>query len=295
MSESASSRPSGVQLITPEPRHAGELGRICYEAFKDIADRHGFPPDFPSVQVARSVIGMLIERPDFYGVAALADGELAGSNYLSFSDPVAGLGPITVDCAFQGRDIGRALMQNVIDYARRNAIQRVRLLQDAYNTASISLYSSLGFEVKHATAFMRMSPAAKPDASVRPVQESDLPALDALCQRNYKASRRNELASAVQGGLSPFTRQRDGRLTGYLIPGIFGHGVAESVDDAVTIAAQSARLMPPDRMVCFSPLDDRALFAAFLKAGFRTIKILNLMAMGPYEEPASVWMPSILY
>ena len=27
-------------------------GRIIYEAFKGIAERHGFPPHFPSVEIA---------------------------------------------------------------------------------------------------------------------------------------------------------------------------------------------------------------------------------------------------
>ncbi|HTS47615.1 MAG TPA: GNAT family N-acetyltransferase [Bryobacteraceae bacterium] len=294
MSEPASAR-TGVQLVEAKPEHVSELGRICYEAFKDIADQHGFPPDFPSAQFARVVIRMLVGRPDFYSVAALVDGEPAGSNFLSLTDEVAGVGPITVDCAFQGREIGRKLMQAVIDYARGHNIQRVRLLQDGFNMRSISLYGSLGFDTKHAVAYLRLAPAAQPDSSVRPVESGDLDALDALCRRNYKSSRRNELAGAIQAGFSPFTRQRDGRLTGYLIPGVFGHGVAESDADAVSIACQAARHVPPERAYCFCPLDQGSAFRAFLQAGCRTVKIMNLMAIGPYEQPQPVWMPSVLY
>ncbi len=295
MSQAVSTLPAGVQLVPVEPQHIPELGRICHEAFKDIADRHGFAPDFPSVQVARKTISMLIEREDFYGVAVIVNGELAGSNYLSLTDPVAGVGPITVDCAFQGRDLGRALMQDVIDHARRNNIARVRLLQDAFNTASLSLYASLGFEVKHPVAEMSFNAAVKADATVRPVQDSDIDALDALCQRNYKSSRRNELAAAVRAEFSPVLRERGGRFTGYLIPGLFGHGVAETPDDAVALATQAARLIPHERARSLCPLTDGPLFQAFLKAGCRTVKMMNLMAMGPYEAPTSVWMPSILY
>jgi ribosomal protein S18 acetylase RimI-like enzyme len=294
MSEAASAR-AGLQLVQATPEHVSELGRICYEAFKDIADRHNFPPDFPNAQHARFVLGMLVSRPDFYGVAALVDGEVAGSNFLSLTDEVAGVGPITVDCAFQGHNIGRKLMQAVIDYARDHNIERVRLLQDGFNMLSISLYASLGFDTKHAVAFMRLAPAGKPDPSVRPVEPRDLDALDALCRRNYKSSRRNELASALQAGFTPFTRQRDGRLTGYLIPGIFGHGVAETDADAIAIASQAARAVTPDRAYCCCPLDEGSTFRAFLQAGCRTIKIMNLMALGPYEQPDTVWLPSVLY
>jgi len=286
---------TSVELIPVKPEHAGELGRICYEAFKDIADRHAFPPDVPSVQAGRAIIGMLASRPDFYRVAAMVDGELAGSNYLSLMDEVAGVGPITVDCAFQGRDIGRKLMQAVIDYAREHNISRVRLLQDGFNMASLSLYASLGFDTKHAVAFMKLAPAAATDPSVRPVELADRDALDALCQRNYRCSRKNELAGAVKAGFSPLTRQRDGRLTGYLIPGIAGHGVAESEDDAVAIAGQAARLVPPQRAYVLCPLDEGSLFRAFLAVGARTVKVMNLMTIGPYEAPHPAWMPSVMY
>ncbi|HEX6897644.1 MAG TPA: GNAT family N-acetyltransferase [Bryobacteraceae bacterium] len=294
MSHPASVR-STVQLVEATSEHVPELGRICYEAFKDIADRHHFPPDFPSAQFARFVIGMLASRPDCYGVAAIIDGQLAGSNFLSLTDEVAGVGPITVDCAFQGRDIGRQLMQAVLDEARRRQITRVRLLQDSFNTVSISLYGSLGFDTKHPVAYLRLPATSQPDPSVRPVEQRDLDALDALCRRNYRSSRRNELAAALQAGLAPFTRVRDGRFTGYLIPGIFGHGVAESDQDAAAIACHAAGLVPKERAYCLCPLDQGSTFRALLSAGCRTVKILNLMATGPYEQPQPVWMPSILY
>jgi hypothetical protein len=41
---------------------AKEYGRIQYEAFKSIAERHNFPPDFPSVGVATDLVRMLLSR-----------------------------------------------------------------------------------------------------------------------------------------------------------------------------------------------------------------------------------------
>ena len=32
--------------------NAAECGRVIFEAFKMLADLHGFPPDFPSVEAA---------------------------------------------------------------------------------------------------------------------------------------------------------------------------------------------------------------------------------------------------
>jgi predicted N-acetyltransferase YhbS len=295
MATTATVLAAGTRLVEAEPQHVNEIGRICYEAFKDVADKHGFPPDFPSVALARRVLHMLVERKDFYGTVALVDGEPVGSNFLLLADPVAGLGPITVDCAFQSKDIGRQLMQNVIDYARHNKIERVRLMQDSFNVASLSLYTSLGFDVKDAVVFMQARPAAKADTSVRPATESDLPAIERLSKRIYKTSRRNEVANAISHGFSPLVRHRRWRIRGYFIPGIAGHGVAETEEDALALIGQAARHCPPETARFFCPLSEGSFYRSVLKAGCRAIKVLNLMAMGPYDAPDEIWMPSVLY
>ena len=44
-----------LELTPARPEHISELGRICYEAFKDISDKHHFPSDFPSVAMGRMI------------------------------------------------------------------------------------------------------------------------------------------------------------------------------------------------------------------------------------------------
>ena len=283
-----------LELVPAHPRHVDEIGRICYEAFKEVHEGHGFSPDFPSIEVARQVLGMLVQRDDFYGVVALRDGQPVGSNFLSLMDLVAGVGPITIDCSCQGRGIGRALMQDVISYARRNNIEQVRLFQDSFNVASLSLYTSLGFDVKETAAFMQAAPAAEPDESVRPIAETDLPSIEELSKRIYKNSRRNEVAAATPYGFAAFVREQQGRITGYLIPGIFGHGVAETQEDALALIGEAARRLPSPVARFFCPLSQASFFRQAMKAGCRVIKLMNYMAMGRYEPPSEVWMPSVL-
>ena len=284
-----------IELIPAAPEHVDELGRICFEAFKTFHERHRFPPDFPNAQIATQVIGMLVQREDCYGVAAVADGRPVGSNFLWHMDEVAGVGPITVDPTYQGRRIGRALMDAVLREARENGIEQVRLLQDGFNMTSLSLYASLGFDVKEAVALMQATPSRASDDSVRPVTEADLPAAAALSRRLYKTSRRNEVAAAILYGFSPLLREREGRVCGYLIPGMIGHGVAETEEDALALFGEAARRLPPEVARFFCPLSEGALYRKALSAGHRTVKVMNLMAMGPYEPPTAVWMPSVAF
>jgi len=238
---------------------------------------------------------MLVQRDDFYSVSAMDDGRLVGSNFLSLMDPVAGLGPITIDPSCQGQGVGRTLMLDAIDYAQRHGIERVRLMQDSFNVASLSLYASLGFDVKVPVAFMQAAPLAEADNSVRPISEPDLPAIEELSERVYKNSRRNEVAAAAPYGFAALLRERQGRITGYLLPGIFGHGVAETEEDALALIGEAARRLPAEIARFFCPLTESSFYRKVLQANCRVIKVMNYMALGPYEQPEEVWMPSVLY
>jgi predicted N-acetyltransferase YhbS len=283
-----------IELVSAEPQHVDEIGQICFEAFKEVQEEHGFSSDLPSMELARQVLGMMVQRDDFYGVVALSDGQPVGSNFLSLMDPVAGVGPVTVDRPCQGQGIGRALMQDVIDYARRKKIEQVRLLQDSFNVGSLSLYASLGFDVKDTVAFMQAAPAAEADNSVRPVAESDLPGIEELSKRIYKNSRRNEVAAAALYGFPAFLREHQGRVTSYLIPSTFSHGIAETEEDALALIGEAARNLPPDFARFFCPLSEGSFYRKVLQTGCRTIKVMNYMKQGPYEHSDEVWMPSAL-
>ncbi len=289
---------SSIRLVPAEPQHVSEIGGHCFEAFKGVQDRAGSPRDFPTVDLARQVLGMLVQRDDFYSVVALDDDRIVGSNFLSLMDPVAGVGPVTIDPSYQGQGIGRILMQDVIEYAQHNDIKQVRLMQDSFNVASLSLYASMGFDVKDTVAFMQAAPTAEADNSVRPITEPDLPAIEKLSKRIYKNSRRNEVAAAAPYGFAAFIRERRGRVTGYLLPGNFGHGVAETEEDALALIGEAARRLPPEMARFFCPLSESSLYRKALQAGCRTIKVMNYMALEthehPYEHPDEVWMPSVL-
>jgi len=283
-----------IELVPAEPQHAKELGSICFEAFKDLHDRGCGTRDFPTEEIAQQVLGMLVQRDDFYSVSALDDGRLVGSNFLSLMDPVAGVGPITVDPSYHSQGVGRTLMLDVLDYAQRNSIEQVRLMQDSFNVASLSLYTSLGFDVKAHVAFMQAAPLAEADDSVRPITEPDLPAIEELSERIYKTSRRNEVAAAAPYGFAALLREHQGRITGYLLPGIFGHGVAETEEDALALIGEAGRRLPPETARFFCPLTENSFYRKALQAGCRVIKVMNYMTLGPYEQPDEVWMPSVL-
>src|SRR5437879_2681766 len=127
-----------ITLRAATPGDVEPCGRIVFDAFHGIATRHNFPLDFPNVEHATGLIAMLIQSPAEFGVVAEQDGRIVGSNFLLEADAIRGVGPISVDPTLQGSGVGRLLMTAVIERGRDAA--GIRLVQDAFNSASLSLY-----------------------------------------------------------------------------------------------------------------------------------------------------------
>lgn len=289
-----------LELVRAAPEHVPDISRIIFEAFKDIQDRHAFIVDIPSAQIAGQIAGMFIGRPDCYGITAILDGKIVGSNFVLLADEVAAVGPITIDPTCQNKGVGRALMQHIINWCLKNHGPMIRLVQEAFNMRSLALYTALGFTVVEPLVLMEVTPQDAYDPTVRPMEPKDLPACDELCRRITGLSRKNELAFILthgkNGGSLPFVRVHENRLLAYVIPGFLGHAVAEAAQHLLATAATAACFMPPPAHRLFVPTRSGELFRQALAMKFRCLKPMSLMAMGPYTPPPGpAWTPSITY
>jgi predicted N-acetyltransferase YhbS len=278
------------QLRTATAQDAPVAGRICHDAFKAIAEHHGFPPDFPSREVATGLMENLVAHPGVHGVAADVDGRLAGTNFLWERDEVAGVGPITVDPELQNGAVGKSLMRAVLKRAERKGFRAVRLVQAAYHSRSLSLYTKLGFIAREPLAVLQGKPLAAKGA--RPAREADLEAASALCRRVHGHDRAQELLEAIRAGTATVV-EREGRLTGYATEvGFFGHAVGETTEDLTVLIAAAKAFPGPGFLV---PMRNDALFRWCLGQGLRVVQPMTLMSLGEYREPQGAFLPSILY
>jgi predicted N-acetyltransferase YhbS len=269
---------------------AAPAGRICHDAFKAIAERHGFPPDFPSREVATDLMEKLVAHPGVHGLAAEVDGRLAGTNFLWERDEVAGVGPITVDPELQNGAIGRSLMRGVLERAERRGFRAVRLVQAAYHSRSLSLYAKLGFVAREPLAVLQGKPIGAEGA--RPARESDIEAANALCRRVHGHDRGQELLEAIGAGTASVV-EREGRFVAYATEvGFFGHAVAETTRDLIALIAASGAFSGPGFLV---PTRNDALFRWGLEQGLRVVQPMTLMSLGEYREPRGAFLPSVLY
>jgi GNAT superfamily N-acetyltransferase len=287
----------GVSKIRPiGEADAAESGRIIYEAFRCIAERHNFPPDIPSVEVGVELARGFMGDASIFGVVAGFEGRVVGSNFLHEYDAVRAVGPITVDPSHQAHGIGRRLMEAVIDRGRGSL--GIRLVQDAFNVASMSLYTTLGFNAEEPLALMRGKPTTRPsqNTEVRALGKEDLNGCAALCRAIHGIERTNELRGCMDK-FSPMVLLRDGRVAAYCSAPtfwIFNHGVAQSEQDMRELllgaAAANAELLS-----LLVPIRQASFFRWCLSETLRVIKPMTLMAMGEYQQPKGCFFPSVFY
>jgi ribosomal protein S18 acetylase RimI-like enzyme len=272
---------------------AAAIGRICYEAFVTLADAHGLPRDFPSVEAAVAAAEAFVGHPTVYGVVAEVDGTIVGSNFLREYNAIASIGPISIDPAHQSGKIGRALMEAVLERAASRAFPGVRLVQAAHNRVSLALYLRLGFTVREPLACFTGLPvlAGVPGSTVRPAMPEDVAACDALCFRVHGHTRSGELARAVDQGTARVV-ERAGRITGYATLVAFnGHGVAETTEDLHVLIGAASSIAGPGLLV---PLRNGELVRWCLAHGLRITQTMTLMTIGLYNEPSGAWFPSVI-
>ena len=285
--------PTGLALRPGRPDDAPTCGRIAYEAFRSIADRHGYPGDFPSGEVATGLLSGLLGHPGFYSVVAELEDRIVGSNFLDERSVIAGVGPITVDPGVQDRRIGRRLMQAVLDRAAARQLAGVRLLQSAYHTRSFALYAGLGFQVRGAIACLQGAPlgATIPGRAVRPAVEADLDSMKRVCRSVHGHDRGGEALDAIRGGTAMVV-EHAGRITGYATAmAFFGHAVGETTDDVKALIGAAPGFDGPGILV---PAES-PLLKWCLDHGLRVVQLMTLMSIGLYNEPTGSYLPSVLY
>lgn len=276
------------------PADAEVCGKICFEAFRTLANHHNFPQDFPNTDVSIGLLSMMFSNPGFFCVVAEQGGKLLGSNCLDERTPIAGVGPITIDPAVQNRAAGRQLMRAVMTRAAERKFVGVRLVQAAYHNRSLSLYAKLGFVVREPLSCMQGPAIQKtlPGYRVRSAQAGDLAACNDLCLRVHGHDRGGELNDSIQQGTAVVAESR-GRLTAYASSvAFFGHAVGDTNEDLEVLIATATAFQGPGILV---PTRNAGLFRWCLESGLRVVQQMTLMTMGLYNEPDGAYLPSVVF
>jgi len=188
----------------------------------------------------------------------------------------------------------RGLMNNVMERAKNKNFPGTRLLQASYHNRSLALYASLGFEVREPISTMQGKPIqeAIPGRTVRPATESDVESCNAVCKAVHGHDRNGELLDSIRQGSARVVLHAD-KITGYTSGmAFFSHSVGLTNDDLKALIGSADSYRGPGILI---PTRNTHLLQWCLDRGLKLVQQLILMTVGMYNEPAGVYMPSVLY
>src|SRR5581483_2589194 len=102
-------------------------------------DRQVRRPGFDQAVAGKGSVLYLAEDTD--------DGDIVGAVYASLAGGVVDLGMFVAD-GYRGGGVGSALLEAVIDWARRNQAHKISLAAWPTNSPAISLYAHFGFRIE---------------------------------------------------------------------------------------------------------------------------------------------------
>ena len=281
--------------ISVRPMTAADVpavGQVIAVAFNDVWQRHGFPMPWPRPETAELMTGAYVSYPEARGFVAEHNGRLVGSGFAHVRADKASIGPVAVAPGVQGRGAGRAIMERLLDETRE--CSSVRLIQDAFNNVSFSLYSKLGFVPREIVArFVAEDARPKPpenSLAVRTMTTADLDSVAALDERKTGMRRHPDFALLLGLG-SQLVCERDGSLTGFLcrVPAddecMLGPGAAETLDDLWALLCEAVRVPGPARVRFWVTASQHELVRYAFDAGFLISSLSTYMVKGEWTPP----------
>jgi len=260
-----------------------------YIAFKTVDQKHGFPSYFTNLHHAQDAARSLITNPDAYNVVATENNRIIASAFMNEKRDICGIGPVSVHPDYQGQGIGRKIMEHLLERAQ-NA-DSIRLTQDAFNTTSLSLYTSLGFALVESLTWIegKLKNIPSTNSDIRRLNQSDHTHCIDLCTQILGFYRGPSTFSDTFGLF------QNNELTAYTTClSTDGYTLAQTEEDMrnliIGLAAQQSGTIS-----FLLPTQHTQLLLWCLGEGLKIKKPLNLMVKGEYQPPNGIYFPNLLY
>jgi predicted N-acetyltransferase YhbS len=263
---------------------------VIYNAFRHLDERHDVPAYMNTMEDANIVASHLYGIPKIHGFVAEDDGQVIGIGFLhDIGDAGMGIAPLAVSPHAQARGVGQAILDRMIERAGGAS---VRLLQDAFNNATLALYSRYGFVVREQVTCVTGKPPAP-----RPSKEKGL----TITRSADPAGTAEALHRAVMGfnrpsfPTRPVMAHREADLAGFIAPGTeYPYAAADTEGTLIALIAGLAAELNAPITIAIPATHDQTL-RWLLDRDARVIRSMNLMVRGPYAHPTGACLTSGSY
>lgn len=289
-------------LVKPMRREdVPAAGKIFYQAFNRAFAEAGRSKPIVDQKAGVARVAELLRIDPEGCLVARYKNRTVGFGCIHLRGKVGSIGPVAIHPRYQDLDIGRELMEALMDIGRE--CESLRLSQNAFHVPSFALYLKLGFRAVECGLMMGAKGAAliraRPLGEVEPMTKSDLRNIIQLDEKFYGGPRGKDFAELLHTGAGWLTR--DGKeINGFLFARnegelcFIGPGMATTVKDmkrlfsTVSASQSAARGM---MLAClFSSQQELVRHA--LSLGFRINHLALYMVRGKFRR---FRIPSLLH
>jgi ribosomal protein S18 acetylase RimI-like enzyme len=276
------------------PQDVDAVAEADFAAFHDVALRHGLPSVVRAVRDSRAYVRRLLDADPLGGFVAEEDGRIVGHAWVHPRGPIATLGPLAVEPAWQRRGIGRALLARCLQVPGPRATQ-VRLVHESFNTGALELYLSEGFRIVAPLLELELAPGTSvpeptvpPHVVLRAAEPGDATRIVARDARPFGTQRPQDVDRYLRATRA-VVAECGNALAGYALGG-FGHLGPAAGDDPelvlamlTTLAREPALRRTSVRVIVLGT--DRVLVDGLRASGFRVFRACHYMIRGGGTAP----------
>jgi len=270
-------------------------GELLFQAFNSVATQFGLKPKFSHKKEGIGWAWALYHHHPVNIFIADIDGQIAGLCCLNPRGAIGGVGPVAVDPQFQKNHVGREIMTALIDAA--SPLESIRLVQEAYNPASFSLYHALGF-LPVACLVELVCDANTPFSpensnSIKLATAEDLSELQAYDKPISKSDRSTDFKYYTQWGKLFFSKP-DGKVRGLLAAlsgpaGVnLGPLLADDERQAAELIQHAMSVLNGKSYRIRLMARDQQLVNQLRQWGFSVHTLINLMVKGDWRPGSHV-------
>jgi GNAT superfamily N-acetyltransferase len=259
------------------PTDQSHTTEIIYGAFHQLDERHEVPAYMNSMEDANIVASHLYGIPKIHGYVAEEDGQIVGIGFLhDLGDVGMGISPLAVAPDAQARGVGQAILDRMIERAGGAS---VRLLQDAFNNATLALYSRYGFVVREQVTCLKGAIPAQSASDLNITHDTDPAGTAEALHRKIMGFNRPSFPTR------PVMAHRGAELAGFIAPGTeYPYAVADTEDTLIALIAGLAQELGAP-ITAAVPAAHAQTLRWLLDRDARVIRSMNLMVRGPYSRP----------
>jgi GNAT superfamily N-acetyltransferase len=267
------------------------VGDVLFKAFNGVSLKHGHGERIHNKQAGRVWAWSLFRYDYSELLVAEVGNRIAGICCLNPRGRFGSVGPVAVDPDFQGQAVGGELMKVLLK--RAEGLERLRVIQEAFNRASFSLYYSCDFKPVATVLelFLNGGIGRKTDgcsSNVSELSQKDLDDVFLYDNHRSKLDRREDLLYFEAWG-SVFVYRNQGQIHGFLacLPGSqfvqLGPLIAEGEEEAICLFRHAAEVFKGRDCRTRVMAKDSLLVSALKGFGFKLQSINILMVRGPWR------------